>query len=66
MSQYNILLNWRRSRVGLMISTLDTGLSGPGSMPGRINALYSLARHFALSAILVLTVMGNGEFYDGK
>ena len=33
-------------RGGLMVSVLDFGLNGPGSSPGRGNALCSWARHF--------------------
>ena len=39
-------------RGGPMVSALDSGSSGPGSSPGRDNALYFWARHFTLIAPL--------------
>ena len=36
---------------GLVVSTLDSGLRGPGSSPGRVIVLCSWARHFTLSMI---------------
>ena len=39
----------RGRRGGIMVSALDFGSNGPGSSPGRGNALCSWARYFALT-----------------
>ena len=39
-------------RFGLVVSTLDSGLRGPGSSPGWVIVLCSWARHFTLTVPL--------------
>ena len=37
---------------GLVVSALDSGSRGPGSIPGRVIVLCSWARHFTLTVPL--------------
>ena len=48
---FNVIISShnRRRRGGLVVRALDFGSTDPGSKPGRVIVLCSLARHFTLT-----------------